>query len=184
MLPFTLSICGLDELNGFLNTGVTHVISILDPDYPVPDGLAKIASENRIVFRFDDATVPGAGRIHPASTDIGKLVEWSRSLTDSQVKHLLVHCHAGISRSTAAAAIIVADKNPGRETEIFKMIDRIRPRNWPNSMMIDLADQLLGCGGAFNAALQSHHARIATRDPDLAEIIRRHGRAHEIPDDI
>ena len=77
MLPFTLSICGLDELNGFLNTGVTHVISILDPDYPVPDGLAKIASENRIVFRFDDATVPGAGRIHPASADIEELVKWS-----------------------------------------------------------------------------------------------------------
>ena len=184
MLPFTLSICGLDELSGFLRLDVTHVISILDPDYPAPDGLAKIASEDRIIFHFDDATVPGAGRIHPASSDIEKLVDWSRSLSDSRVKHLLVHCHAGISRSTAAAAIILAEKNPGREAEIFEEIDRIRPRNWPNSMMISLADQLLACGGALNVALRSHHARIAARDPDLAEIIRRHGRAHEIPDDF
>ena len=51
-------------------------------------------------------------------------------------------------------------------------------------MMISLADKLLGCGGALNAALRLHHARLAARDPDLAEIIRRHGRAHEIPDDI
>ena len=184
MLPFTLSICGLDELSGFLNADVTHVISILDPDHPTPDGLADISSEDRIIFRFDDATVPGAGRIHPASSDIGKLLDWSRSLTDVRVKHLLVHCHAGISRSTAAAAIILAEKNPGRETEVFEMIDRIRPRNWPNSMMVSLADQLLGCGGALNAALRAQHARIATRDPDLAEIIRRHGRAHEIPGDL
>ena len=184
MLPFTLSICGLDELSGFLNSDVTHVVSILDPDYPAPDGLAKILPENRIVFRFDDATLPQIGRIHPASADIEELVKWSRNLSNTEVDHLLIHCHAGVSRSTAAAAIILAEKNPGREAQIFEMIDRIRPRNWPNSMMISLADQLLGCGGALNAALRSHHARIATRNPDLAEIIRRHGRAHEIPDDL
>ena len=71
MLPFTLSICGLDELSDFLKSDVTHVISILDPDYPAPDGLAKIASGNRIIFRFDDATIPSVGRVHPASADIG-----------------------------------------------------------------------------------------------------------------
>ena len=81
-------------------------------------------------------------------------------------------------------AQISADKNPGHEPEVFVEIDHLRPRNWPNSMMIDLADQLLGCNGAFNAALRSHHTHIAKRDPNLAELIRLHGRAHEIPEDI
>ena len=37
MLQLPLSICGLDEIAEFLKRGVTHVISILDPEYPYPE---------------------------------------------------------------------------------------------------------------------------------------------------
>ena len=195
MLPFRLSICGLNELAEFVNSDVSHIISILDPDLADPDELSEFPSENRLVFRFDDvALAPKHSKkldrfaqpahSHPGINDIEKLIEWGRGLSEAGAHHLLVHCHAGVSRSTAASAILMADKNPGHEPEVFIEIDHIRPRNWPNSMMIDLADQLLGCNGAFNAALRSHHTHIAKRDPNLAELIRLHGRAHEIPEDI
>ena len=99
-------------------------------------------------------------------------------------KHLLVHCHAGVSRSTAAAAILMIDRNPGCEERVFREIDSLRPRNWPNSMMIRLADDFLNCQGRFVEELRNHHARMAARKPDLAELIRMHGRAHEVPDDF
>ncbi|HIB17643.1 MAG: hypothetical protein CFH35_01768 [Alphaproteobacteria bacterium MarineAlpha9_Bin5] len=184
MLPYRLSICGLNELTEFVNSDVSHIISILDPGRADPEELAEFPSQNRVVFRFDDVIFTQPGHTHPGANDIDNLIEWGRGLNDARVHHLLVHCHAGVSRSTAAAAILMADKNPGHEPEVFDQIDRIRRRNWPNSMMIDLADQVLGCNGAFNAALRAHHAHIAKRDPNLAELIKLHGRAHEIPEGI
>ena len=34
-LPFRMAVCGLEELEGHCETAATHVLSILDPDYPV-----------------------------------------------------------------------------------------------------------------------------------------------------
>ena len=42
--------------------------------------------------------------------------------------HLLIHCHAGRSRSTASAALLLAQAEPGRPAEaIFDEIVRVRP---------------------------------------------------------
>ena len=57
MLPFRLSICGLNELAEFVNSDVSHIISILDPDLADPDELSEFPSENRLVFRFDDVAL-------------------------------------------------------------------------------------------------------------------------------
>ena len=181
MLRLPLSICGLDEIAGFLERGVTHVISILDPEYPYPEELLAIPDGNRLVLRFDDATLAQADRIYPVKEDMERLIKWVGALADETGVRLLIHCHAGVSRSTAAAAITMATLNPGRESEIFDHIDDIRSRNWPNSLMVNIADKLLGCNGALNVALREHHARLARRDPELAELIIRHGRAHEVP---
>lgn len=181
MLKSSLSICGLDEIAEALKSGVTHVISILDPEYPYPQELLAISKRNRLILRFDDATFPQNGRVHPAYTDIERLIEWSKGLLNDTGVKLLIHCHAGVSRSTAAAVIIMARENPGRENEIFEQLNNIRSRNWPNSLMVNLADELLSRKGKLSSALKNHHARIASKDPDLAELIRRHGRAHEVP---
>ena len=181
MVQLPLSICGLDEIAEFLKRGVTHVISILDPEYPYPEELLVIPEGNRLVLRFDDATLAQADRIYPVKGDMERLIKWVKGLADETGVRLLIHCHAGVSRSTAAAAITMASLNPGHESEIFEHIDDIRSRNWPNSLMVNIADELLGCGGALNSALRAHHERRATRDPELAELIIRHGRAHEVP---
>ena len=182
MLPYQLTICGLNELSEVIPSGISHVISILDPDWPIPSELASIAADKRVVFHFDDVTIPKEGRMVPGTADVEKLLDWGRRLLPGDGNHLLVHCHAGVSRSTAAAAILMLDQNPGLEDQVFREIDSLRPRNWPNSMMVRLADDLLNCQGKFVAELRNHHARVAERNPDLAELIRLHGRAHEVPE--
>ena len=184
MLPYKLTICGLNELAEVVPSGISHVISILDPDSPSPSELGNIDAANRIMFHFDDVTMSQEGRMAPGTTDITKLLDWGRGLLSSDSPHLLVHCHAGVSRSTAAAAILMLDQNPGLEERVFLELDSLRPRNWPNSRMIKLADDLLNCDGKFSAELRNHHGRMASRNPDLAELIRLHGRAHEIPEEM
>ena len=76
MLQFPLSICGLDEIAGFLERGITHVISILDPEYPYPEELLAIPDGNRLVLRFDDATLAQADRIYPVKEDMERLIKW------------------------------------------------------------------------------------------------------------
>ena len=111
------------------------------------------------------------------------MLDWGRGLLlGGEETHLLVHCHAGVSRSTAATAILMLGQNPCLEEQVFQEISRLRPRNWPNSRMVEIADELLGCQGRFIAELKRHHARTAVQNPELAELIRLHGRAHEVPD--
>ena len=99
---------------------------------------------------------------------------------DEPVEQLLIHCHAGVSRSTAAAAILMAQSNPGREPDMFAELERVRPRSWPNALMLRMADALLERDGALVAELRAHQRRIARAFPEFAAMLARYGRAHEI----
>ena len=159
------------------------MISILDPDCPYPSELNILDSSRREVFYFDDVIVPEESRKSPERSDIERLLDWGRELLlGGEEIHLLVHCHAGVSRSTAATAILMLEQNPGLEKQVFQKISCLRPRNWPNSWMVKIADEVLGCQGRFVEELKRHHAQTAVQKPELAELIRLHGRAHEVPD--
>jgi predicted protein tyrosine phosphatase len=179
-LPYDITICGLDELCEHGSSGVTHVISILDPAHPDPGDFAAYPAHDRIVWRFDDVIEQVEHAVVPGVEQVAAVLETGRRLLAEPVGRLLIHCHAGVSRSTATAAILMAQNAPGREEEIFAEIARIRPRSWPNSRMIAIADGMLGYGGALVEALKAHHRRIAERHPDLAREIARYGRAHEV----
>ncbi|MDP6352080.1 MAG: protein-tyrosine-phosphatase [Alphaproteobacteria bacterium] len=181
LLPFRLSICGLDELAALAGAGISHVVSILDPEWPDPEAFAAYPDHRRETFRFDDVIYERPGYVWPRRADIENILRFAGRLPGEAVHHLLIHCHAGVSRSTAAAVIVMAALNGGREAEMFDLIDGLRPRSWPNSLMIGLADEMLDRDGALLGAMRAHHARVAARHPDLAEIIRLHGRAHEVP---
>jgi predicted protein tyrosine phosphatase len=95
--------------------------------------------------------------------------------------HLLIHCHAGISRSTAATTMILAQALP-RESEdaIVERLLRIRPQAWPNVLMIAVADELLGRSGRLIAAIAKLYARQLAARPELADVMRRGQRGREV----
>ena len=182
LLPYRLSICGIDELPERAADDVSHVVSILDPDFPEPLVLGAFPVGGRVLYRFDDVIRVRADAQAPSRDDVERLLDLGARLRDQPVAHLLVHCHAGVSRSTAAAAILMAHDNPGREREAFAVVERLRPRSWPNSLMVRLGDEALGRDGALVAAMQAHHASVARSFPDFAEVLRGGSRAHEVPD--
>jgi predicted protein tyrosine phosphatase len=117
----------------------------------------------------------------PTENSVRDLLDLGRRLKAEPVDHLLIHCHMGISRSTAAAITLMVQDHPGREEDSFRHLRRIRPKAWPNSRMIRFADDMLGRGGALVKAAFAHYALIAEGYPELAAYLRTTERAPEVP---
>jgi predicted protein tyrosine phosphatase len=184
LLP-DLTICGLDELGDHSARAVTHVLSILDPNWPEPEAFWTYDPHHRIEMHFNDAIEPGPGIELPQARHVEEILAFGntfqRDLAARREAHLLIHCHAGISRSTAAMTALLMQADP-EETEerIFERLVAIRPKAWPNSLMIGFADDLLGRGGRLTAALRRHYGRRLTRRPELADVMAGLNRAREV----
>jgi predicted protein tyrosine phosphatase len=179
-----LTVCGLGELADHRTAGVTHVLSILDPDFPEPEAFLRYDPHHRLTLRFHDIIGPWPGWRAPEPHDVEALIGFGRELdaAGGALQHLLVHCHAGISRSTAALATLLARHTPaGEEAGIFARIREIRPQAWPNSRMVGFADDLLQRDGRLTAALREHYRVQAPAFPDFMAELRRNGRDAEVP---
>jgi predicted protein tyrosine phosphatase len=180
-----LTVCGLEELELHSSRAVTHVLSILDPEWPDPEAFLSYDPHHRTVLRFHDAIEPAPGLQLPQRGHVEAVLAFGRALAhDAAVRdegHLLVHCHAGISRSTASMAMILAQAHPQEsEDRIFARILEIRPQAWPNSVMIGFADDLLGRGGRMTEAVRRLYARQLAARPRLADTMRGIGRGREV----
>jgi predicted protein tyrosine phosphatase len=175
-----LTICGLDELERHGARGVTHVLSILDPDWPEPSPFASYDPHLRATLYFHDVIEPAPGMVLPQRADVEEILAFGRGLGDD-LGHLLIHCHAGISRSTAAMTMILAQAFANEdERAIVDRLLRTRPQAWPNSLMIGYADDALGRSGRLTAAVSEIYARRLAEQPELADGLRRVGRAREV----
>jgi predicted protein tyrosine phosphatase len=173
------AICGLDELIGHQSRGVTHVLSILDPEWPDPEAFQAFDPHFRAVMRFHDAIEPDRDVLLPQKGDVEAILTFGRDAAEAG--GLLIHCHAGISRSTAATLMILAQAHPDEGEE--GLADRLlqnRPQAWPNSRMITFADELLDREGRLMAATAGIYAQQLVRRPELAEIMRRGNRVREV----
>ncbi len=176
----TLTVCGLDELDGHSARGVTHVLSILDPGWPEPEAFLAFDPHFRATFHFHDAIEPAPGVVPPEKEDVGAILAFGREVGDD-VRHLLIHCHMGLSRSTAAMLMILAQALPAEtEDAVVERLVQIRPQAWPNSRMIAFADVLLGRDGRLEFAVAGIYARHLAKHPDLAETMRHLNRGREV----
>lgn len=160
-------VCGLDELRVAPLSSADRVVSILDPWAPMPGALRSIHAPV-LVLRFDDVADPN-DRAGPRAAHIRELLAFDAGAREGE--RLVVHCTAGISRSTAALVVLLAARHPDLDDEIFAAIRRIRPIAWPNSLVVSLGDELLGRGGALIAALRRHYD-IQTRRPEFGHMFR------------
>jgi len=77
---------------------------------------------------------------------------------------ILVHCHAGISRSTAFTYAMIAHRaGKGNEEASFQALLSIVNKPWPNRRIIEILDEHLGHGGKLLAPLDAMRARNPKR---------------------
>lgn len=177
--PFRIGICGIDELGIHAAAPVTHVLSILDPGWPAPAALAGFGPHKKLELRFDDVTEPRPGTVPPAPSDIERMLAFGRDFGPDT--HLLVHCHAGVSRSAAALALLLAQAMPATPgAEIFAHILKRRPQIWPNLRMIEFGDAMLGRAGDLIAAARGVYRQRLGRHPPMAADFRAGGRGREV----
>jgi len=136
-----ITICGIPELGEHCAAGVTHVLSILGPNSPDPPELAAFAPHRRLILRFHDVVEPQPDQIAPTREDVERLLVFGREVSETPEAHLLVHCRAGVSRSTAAAALILMQANPEwPASAALDAVAAIRPSAWPNLLILELGD--------------------------------------------
>jgi predicted protein tyrosine phosphatase len=180
-----LTICGLEELDHHSSRGVTHVLSILDPQWPEPTAFTAYDPHHRTTLHFHDVVEPAPGIVLPEAKHVETILEFGNVIaTDASLErdpHLLVHCHMGVSRSTAAMAILMAHFNQSESEEaIFTKLLELRPQAWPNSRMVGFADDLLNRKGRLLASLGRLYARQLAERPETETFMRSHGRAREV----
>nr|WP_282572266.1 protein-tyrosine-phosphatase [Roseomonas acroporae] len=181
--PFRLTVCGIEELDGHCAVGVSHVLSILDPAWPVPEAFGRFGEHAKLELRFDDVIEETPGKVAPAEADVAQLLAFGRDLEAERREdaHLLVHCHAGISRSTAAMTLILAQALPLVPAgDILDEVLRMRPKTWPNLRLLEMGDALLGRGGALPAAAAEVYRLQLDIRPHLAELMTGAGRGREV----
>ena len=80
-------------------------------------------------------------------------------------RRLLIHCFAGISRSTALAYAILVDRagHAADEVALLEHVLALRPQACPNRLVVRHADDLLSRGGRMIDAVEVHPMIIETR---------------------
>jgi predicted protein tyrosine phosphatase len=146
-----IHVCSLTAVEAISTRfGASHMVTLLGPGATV-ETPKHIATERHLRLEFNDINGPREGLIHPNELHIEQIIAHAKSW--DQNAPLLIHCWAGISRSTAAALIAACALRPDRdEAEFAHALRLASPTATPNPWMINLADQMLNRNGRlFNA---------------------------------
>lgn len=128
-----------------------RVISMLDPDSAFPE-LGPHYAERHLRLRFHDIQFPAPNLVMPSPEHIRELIRFVTAWNGSD--SILIHCRAGISRSTAAAYIAACFAHPDtHEHDLATALRRASPLARPNETIIELADQQMGRNGRMRAAI-------------------------------
>lgn len=131
----------------------SHLITLLDPhdEMPTPEG---VLGQKHLKLGMHDITVNAADQTPPDELHVRELLEFARDWNRSQP--LLIHCWAGISRSTASAfSIACMLSEPGKEKEIALLLRQRAPHAHPNSRIVAFADKLLNRNGRMVDAVDA-----------------------------
>jgi predicted protein tyrosine phosphatase len=149
-----IHVCSLARLNATIDeTGARHIVTLLRLSDRVQRP-THIAAENHLVLAVDDIAMPMLGFTAPGEEHVERLIAfvnaWDRAAP------MVVHCFAGISRSTAGAYVAACALNPQRdEMQIAWDIRRASRTAQPNSRIVSIADRLLKRDGRMVRAIDA-----------------------------
>jgi predicted protein tyrosine phosphatase len=150
----TLHVCPLSRLHDIVaETRASHVVSLMGIGAEVPR-LTGIAAERHLFIGVSDIVEPLEGHVLAGVEHMERLLAfigtWGRE------SPLVLHCWAGISRSTAGAFIAACALAPERdEASIAQALRAASPSATPNPRFVALADDILGRRGRMVDAIRS-----------------------------
>ena len=133
---------------------ITSLEAVREADVSIYDGVItiedsriedpfRVESEHpkQLVLCFDDISVPLDDFIEPQEKHILQALSFADRIGEGSI---LIHCHAGISRSSAIALAIIAQRmGMGKEQETIEILESINPNCRPNKSLVWLTDEIL-----------------------------------------
>ncbi|QBR71198.1 protein tyrosine phosphatase [Beijerinckiaceae bacterium] len=148
-----IHVCPLSKVPETVSaTGARSLVTLIDKGTPVRRP-REISPEKHLVVVISDIVVSLDRHILPSEIHVEKLLAFVRGWDQSSP--LLIHCWAGVSRSTAAAFIAACALNPDRsEAEIAQTIRAKSPTATPNARLVAIADVMLERNGRMVGAVE------------------------------
>lgn len=149
-----LHVCSLAALPETVRaTGASHVLTVM-ANVDQVQRPPSVLPANHLKVSMDDITEHMDGFVAPSEAHIDKVLTFVRGW--DRRAPMVVHCYAGISRSTASAFAAVCALNPQRdEMSIARLIRAASPIAAPNRLIVSLADKALGRDGRMLRALDA-----------------------------
>jgi len=149
-----IAVCPLSRLHETVAANdASHVVTLINAATPVTRP-PSILAERHLFVGVSDIVDPLDGHIHPAEEHIERLIAFVTDWGRTRERALVIHCYAGVSRSTAAATIAACALAPGRsEHEVAQALRAASPTATPNRRLVALADDMLGREGRLVEAV-------------------------------
>ena len=149
-----IHVCSFARLHSTVKkTGARHIVTLLGVDDRVerPD---TVSAANHLFLRMHDISEPLDGHVAPDTSHVENLLGFVRGW--DRANPMVIHCWAGISRSTAAAFVSACALQPGRnESEIAWALRYASPTATPNIRIVRFADTLLSREGRMVSAIEA-----------------------------
>src|SRR4030081_839619 len=147
-----IHVCSLAALPDTVRaSGASHVLTVM-ANVDQVQRPESILPANHLKVQVDDITEQLEGFVAPSHLHIEQVLDFVRGW--DRGAPMVVHCYAGISRSTASAFAAACLLNPHRdEISIAKQIRAASAIASPNRLIVSLADKALGREGRMLRAL-------------------------------
>jgi len=144
------------------------LVSAIQPEFQ-PDTPPEVAIENHHRMAVHDIAGPAFGSVHTEYEHIENLINFLQVWSNSN-ESLLIHCYAGISRSTAVALLALFIKKQCDEFDAAMALRDAAPHAKPNQLIISLADEILTLNGRLVAAVDAMGSGIPTSEGPLVSL--------------
>jgi predicted protein tyrosine phosphatase len=153
MPPDTIFVTPLSSVHSTVaDARVSHLVTLINGDTLI-DTPPGIGDGRHLRLSMNDISEPRDGLVVPCEDHVADLIQFT--LNWDQKAPILIHCWAGISRSTAAAFISLCALNPEvDEHALARALRRASPTAYPNRRLVALADQVLSRQGRMSAAVE------------------------------
>lgn len=149
-----LHVCSLTLISQTVaETGARSLVTLLSPGTLVVRPEA-ISPDRHLHLAVSDIVEPMPGQVLPDHTHLADFLAFVRAW--DRAEPMVIHCFAGVSRSTAAAFIAACALAPKRdEFAIARALRRASPTATPNALLVALADAALKRDGRMTAAIEA-----------------------------
>lgn len=149
-----IHVCSLARLHDTVEkTGARHVITLINGG-TVLTRPSNVDPTNHLFLGINDIVEEIEGLVAPSETHVHDLLDFVRSWP--REAPLVIHCYAGISRSTAAAYATLCSLLPDRdEAELAWRLREASPTATPNIRIVALADSVLHRQGRMVRAIEA-----------------------------